>query len=260
MNYYEHHLGDYDGATAHLSWLEDCAYRRMIGVYYRNEAPLPLDIKQVFRLIRAASKAEREAVEQVLHEFFEAQHDGYHQRRCDTDIERFQDRQRKAKASANKRWGNAGNDGGSIANDMPSDMPSHMQTHSEGNANGMHRAPVPSLQTPNNYVEANASTPFAGLPQKAAHPPPSPPPDFDGNNATALNGKSLARIAQGFELPADWGLDAEALGYKAEEVLREAERFRQYWTAGKGSGKRRTVRGWRQTWSNWLEKASRDHR
>lgn len=109
------------------------------------------------------------------------------------------------------------------------------------------------------YVEPNGS-PFAGVLQKAAPQPPAPPPDFDGNNATALNGKTLARIAQGFELPAEWGIDAEALGYKPDEVLREAEKFRQYWTAGKGTGKRRTVRGWRQTWSNWLEKASRDHR
>lgn len=89
MNYYEHHLGDYDGATAHLSWLEDCAYRRLICLYYRNEKPIPADIKQACRLVRAASKQEREAVQQVLEEFFELQEDGWHHARCDAEIAKY---------------------------------------------------------------------------------------------------------------------------------------------------------------------------
>lgn len=91
MNYYEHHLGDYDGATAHLSWLEDCAYRRMLCLYYRTEAPLPADVKQVCRLVRASSKPERDAVQQVLSEFFELADDGWHNARCDEDIATFHD-------------------------------------------------------------------------------------------------------------------------------------------------------------------------
>lgn len=91
MNYYEHHLGDYDGATAHLSWLEDCAYRRMLCLYYRTEAPLPADVKQVCRLVRATSKPERDAVQQVLTEFFELAGDGWHNGRCDEDISAYHD-------------------------------------------------------------------------------------------------------------------------------------------------------------------------
>lgn len=90
--------------------------------------------------------------------------------------------------------------------------------------------------------------------------PPTQAPDFDGNNAEVLNGKSVVPLAVGWELPEQWGLDAEALGWKPAEVLREAEKYRQYWTAGKGKGTRRSVKGWRQTWSTWLEKAARDHR
>lgn len=91
MNYYEHHLGDYDGATAHLSWLEDCAYRRLICLYYRTEAAIPADLKQACRLVRAVSKQERDAVEQVLTEFFELRADGWHNARCDQDIGTYQD-------------------------------------------------------------------------------------------------------------------------------------------------------------------------
>ena len=86
MNYYEHHLGDYDGATAHLTWLEDCAYRRMLCLYYRTESPLPADPKQVCRLVRATSKFERDAVQQVLGEFFVLADDGWRNTRCDEDI------------------------------------------------------------------------------------------------------------------------------------------------------------------------------
>jgi hypothetical protein len=86
--------------------------------------------------------------------------------------------------------------------------------------------------------------------------PPAPPPRFTGKNAEALNGRSVVCIAPEFELPEAWGFDAEALGFKPKDVLREAEKFRQYWTVGKGKDTRRNVKGWRQSWSNWLGKAA----
>ncbi len=85
---------------------------------------------------------------------------------------------------------------------------------------------------------------------------PPPPPPFDGKNAEALNGKSVVALSPQWELPEAWGVDAEALGWEPREVLFEAEKFRQYWIAGRGSGTRRNVKGWRQTWSNWLGKAA----
>jgi uncharacterized protein YdaU (DUF1376 family) len=91
MNYYEHHIGDYDSATAHLSLVEDGVYRRLICICYRTEAPLPADLKAVCRLARAASKPERDAVQQVLSEFFQLEEDGWHNARCDADIARYKD-------------------------------------------------------------------------------------------------------------------------------------------------------------------------
>lgn len=90
--------------------------------------------------------------------------------------------------------------------------------------------------------------------------PPTAPLVFDGTNADDMNGKAIAPIAANFTLPETWGLDAEALGFKPADVLREGEKFRQYWTAGRGAGTRRSAKGWRQTWSNWLEKAAKDSR
>lgn len=84
----------------------------------------------------------------------------------------------------------------------------------------------------------------------------TPSPAFDGKNVEALNGRAVVSLARSWELSEEWGVDAESLGWKRSEVLLEAEKFRQYWTSGRGSGKRKSVRGWRQSWSNWLGKAA----
>jgi uncharacterized protein YdaU (DUF1376 family) len=89
MNFYEHHIGDYAEATAHLSFVEDAAYSRLLRKYYATERPLPGDIKAVQRLVGARTEDERAAVDQVLQEFFELRDDGWHQLRCDEEIARF---------------------------------------------------------------------------------------------------------------------------------------------------------------------------
>lgn len=89
MNYYEHHIGDYLKNTAHLSMLEDGAYRRLIDAVCTREAPLPPDRKACQRLARAQTKQERDAVDSVLDEFFVLEEDGWHQSRCEKEIAKF---------------------------------------------------------------------------------------------------------------------------------------------------------------------------
>ncbi|AMC34755.1 YdaU family protein [Janthinobacterium sp. B9-8] len=87
MNYYEHHIGDYAQATAHLSLLEDGVYSRLIRKYYASEKPFLNDVKAVARLVGARTDEEREAVEVVLNEFFILEADGcWHNKRCDEDL------------------------------------------------------------------------------------------------------------------------------------------------------------------------------
>ena len=90
MNYYEHHIGDYAEATLHLSFIEDAAYSRLIRKYYSTEKPLPADLKQVQRLVGARTREEKSAVETILEEFFILADDGWHNSRCDSEIEKFQ--------------------------------------------------------------------------------------------------------------------------------------------------------------------------
>ena len=164
MNYYEHHIGDFDSATAHLSLLEDAVYRRLICLYYRTEAPIPADIKQACRLVRAISKQDRDTVQDVLGEFFDLRDDGWHNSRCDQEIARFQDKQRKASASAKARWGAVRPDSERNANASANAM----RTHSEGNA------PRARPQTP----DTKHQTPIPPNPPVGAEPDPDGFPEF----------------------------------------------------------------------------------
>lgn len=88
VNFYKHHLGDYDGHTAHLTWDEDMAYTRLLRAYYRREKGIPDSEK--YRLARANSKAQKGAVDRVLDEFFTKHGNDWKQKRCDEEIESYQ--------------------------------------------------------------------------------------------------------------------------------------------------------------------------
>lgn len=123
MKYYLHHLGDYMRDTAHLSMLEDAAYRRLLDVYYSREAPLPGSVEECCRLVRAKSKLELKSVNFILGEFFCLCEDGYRQHRADDEIRRFNAKKNKAIASAKARWSAVRFDANAL------------RTQCEGNAN-----------------------------------------------------------------------------------------------------------------------------
>jgi uncharacterized protein YdaU (DUF1376 family) len=134
VNFYTHHIGDYLKDTSHLSALEDGIYRRMLDLYYVSEKPLPLNIDGLYRLVRARTREEKNAVDTVLAEFFVRSDMGWRQARCEREILKAQEKSGKAKASAQKRWHCDGN-----ANAM--------RTHSEGNAPITH-IPLPISHNP----------------------------------------------------------------------------------------------------------------
>jgi uncharacterized protein YdaU (DUF1376 family) len=149
VNYYEHHIGDYAAATAHLSLIEDAIYSRLLRRYYLTESPLPVAKDAVARLVGARSPEEVAAVESLLLEFFALADDGWHQKRCDADITRFREKQDKAKASAEKRWADVRSECERNANALP--------TQCEGNAPS-HQSPVTSHQAPKKQRADGAGT------------------------------------------------------------------------------------------------------
>lgn len=147
MNFYPFHIGDYASATRHLSWDEDMAYRRLMDAYYTREAPIPLDRRQAYRLVCAASEEQRTAVDVVLAEFFEESPDGWRNARCDAEIEVCRQKSEKASQSAKARWSHANamrphseriageNDAKSETEEIAPNEPSAMQSDCERNAN-----------------------------------------------------------------------------------------------------------------------------
>lgn len=222
MNYYEHHLGDYLRDTAHLSMLEDGAYRRLIDAYYIREAPLPNALRDVCRLVRAQTKQDREAVETALREFFAESPDGWRHRRCEREIERYQDKQRKAKASAAARWERKPQHSEGNANASPDAM----RTHSEGNA------PRARPQTPDtrHHLSSKAARGEASqAPPRASRIPPDWTPGPEG----------LAFAA--------------TLGFANGRADNEVAKFRDFWS-GK-AGKDGAKLDWPATWRNWLRRS-----
>lgn len=102
MRHFAHNIGDYAAATAHLSFIEDAAYHRCLRRYYQDERALPGDVAQVQRLVGARTKEERQAVANVLAEFFHLEDDGYHQSRADREIETYHAKADAARANGTK--------------------------------------------------------------------------------------------------------------------------------------------------------------
>jgi uncharacterized protein YdaU (DUF1376 family) len=175
VNYYEHHLGDWAAATGHLSWDEDMAYTRLLRAYYHHEKPIQKG--QQYRMARASTPAQRRAVDAVIAEFFELDKAGecFRQKRADAEIERFQDKQRKAKASADARWSQSARNANA--------SPDAMRTHSEGNA----------LQTPDTRPKEEKVSAVTDPPPLRAQPEP----ETEGHQPTAAGLACRAMRAAG---------------------------------------------------------------
>ncbi len=122
MHYFQFNIGDYARDTAHLTEMEDLAYRRMLDLYYRAEGPLPASIEEIARLIRMRSHVASIAI--VLQDFFAECADGYRNHRADQELQNTYSKSAKAKASAQARWNK----------NKDLQKPDAMRTHSEGNA------------------------------------------------------------------------------------------------------------------------------
>src|SRR5690348_11040498 len=88
MNYYERYCGDYQRDTAHLSLAEHGAYTMLLDTYFSVEKPLPSDLASLYRVCRAMTRLEQQAVKAVADQFFPVSElDGLrHNARADREI------------------------------------------------------------------------------------------------------------------------------------------------------------------------------
>lgn len=140
MNYYEHHIGDYQKKTAHLSLVEHGVYFLMMQAFYATEKPLP-EGKVLYRIVRAESKAERSAVDTIVRQFWRKTPDGLTNKRAKEHLDEYReflDKQRASgRAGADKRWGrnsdaNGVTTGGAIATPLPTPIAPTSHSHLPG--------------------------------------------------------------------------------------------------------------------------------
>lgn len=88
MNYYERYCGDYQRDTAHLSLGEHGAYTMLLDTYFSVEKPLPKELPSLYRVCRAMTRIEQQAVKTVAEQFFPvSEMDGLrHNPRADREI------------------------------------------------------------------------------------------------------------------------------------------------------------------------------
>lgn len=256
MNYYPFHVGDYTTHTAHLDPIEDLAYRRMLDMYYLREEPLPASVSDVARLIRLRDHEPQ--VESVLSEFFHLSPDGWRQGRCDAEIGKMQDLQKKQREKANKRWRGSGN-ADAVQKESTSNATA-MPEKCHGNAGAMPPIPTPipiEEQKPSGAEPPELFEPDGGTCDPPADPLPGPP-TIRQRGCTFTTFVDECRAKGEKPIPEDHPVFrfADDAGIPVEFVrLAWMEFRRDFGEGGKGAKKRQAgVRGWRQHFDNAVRK------
>jgi uncharacterized protein YdaU (DUF1376 family) len=228
MRHFAHNIGDYAAATRHLSFVEDAAYRRLLDRYYQDEKPLPADLAAVSRLAGARTKDERQAVANVLAEFFVLKDDGYHQSRADREIETY-----RAKAQLARENGTKG--GRPINREKTKTV--FAQVRSEKLTTN--HSPLPIVTT-NHTGGANA-----GARDDA---PTVVPREFA--EAARARGRAMAQ-----PLSVEWAPDESDMAHIAKArpdldaaaIALQTEKFRAH-----ALSNNRTSHSWGQSWRKWV--------
>ena len=152
LQWYARYAGDYLRDTAHLSLLEHGAYTLLMDYYYSTGQPLPANAdanapalalatnERLYRICRAVTQIEQEAVDSVLSCFFDLDDGNYYHDRIDRELEKRSDISEKRSAAnakmreARKNKSKAGNkqsasaDASADANAVTNDQQVHSTT------------------------------------------------------------------------------------------------------------------------------------
>lgn len=140
--------------TAHLEPLHDLCYRRCLDLYYNTEAPLTADKRTLSKRLRV----NEEVLSEVLAEFFEERETGWHHRRCDREIARYQAKSEKAKK--------AGSLGGMAKKSTPQANAKRTLSERQANASNQNQEPEPRTSKGTCTLdEAKAFARELGLPE-----------------------------------------------------------------------------------------------
>jgi uncharacterized protein YdaU (DUF1376 family) len=74
---YQHNIEKYNDDTAGMSLIQHGAYRRLLDAYYKTQARLPQNHKELCRIVGCCGRAEMEAVKYIVLRFFTVGDDGF---------------------------------------------------------------------------------------------------------------------------------------------------------------------------------------
>ena len=101
MNFYAFHINDFRGATWHLSNLARYVYRLLIDMYYDTEAALSKDLDVLAHKCSLKTDDEKQALQDVLKEFFTLKNGKWHHARIDKEIHAYRWAHRNENRNAN---------------------------------------------------------------------------------------------------------------------------------------------------------------
>jgi uncharacterized protein YdaU (DUF1376 family) len=165
-HFYAWFPGDYARVTAHLSMVEDAAYRRLLDAYYMS-GKLSANAEILLRVCRAITADEQTAVKKIAAEFFEVQ-DGYllnekveHElARSRAIAEMRRDAGKRGAAKTNgKKSANAAANAAASDDDLPKILPSKSQQTTQ--------QPIPTYSV---SKDTGATAPFSPSATDTADP------------------------------------------------------------------------------------------
>ena len=102
MHYYKFNIGDFDKSTRHLSIIERGLFRDILDLYVKDEKPITDNLKKLERLLCVKSKAEKEALQNILDDFFVLTDDGYYSDYCQSILDDTTDRVEASRENGKK--------------------------------------------------------------------------------------------------------------------------------------------------------------
>ena len=212
MHYYTFNIADYRKDTGHLSTLEHGIYRQLLDWYYLEEVPIPKETQTVIRRLRLGSDSDIQSLQNVLNDFFILQDDGYHQLRCDDQIEKYHD-----KAEVNKVNGKLG---GRPKKTQSVILAKPTQSETKGDE---------TLTINHKPRTINQEPVIDAAPKGSA---------------------KAKRLSGDWVLPKEWGLwTVDNMKWDAATVRFEADKFKDFWMAK--AGRDAAKADWYATWRNW---------
>lgn len=159
MKFYKRYCGDITAKTGHLTPAEMGCYDRLLDHYYATEAPIPDG--RAYSVCRAVTKADKDAADRVLREFFELTDRGWVQQRTEEEIADALPRIQAARENGKK--------GGRPRKEKPSAKPTGFSGETD---------PAPDRKAPQSQSSSEAiASAAAGAPapvDKSNSQPPSP--------------------------------------------------------------------------------------